>query len=469
MGRIAGLVVACAAVGLLAAPISAQPAEAFFQRSLFYEKDVRDRLEAQTPPEQKALIEWGGFYVPSYTYFTDAGGNRGHMTFQDLRLWTQIRVDEVHRVYARMRLGYQDFAAGDAPVPLRQHDLVGPNLEMGFYELNLSRAVEKYGGGGKWPAQVLLRGGRQYIEVGRGIALAEIIDAGLFLVETKDFTFEGFAGRTVPGEDNIDLSAPNYTHAKRDIYGGEVRYRGIDRHEPYAFFVIQKDMSHEKPENPFQDYKYDSQYYGVGSRGALATNLRYAVESLWQFGRDSAFMQEEGSEPIRAYAFDAEVDYLVQHALRPILSAEYAYASGDNDRRSATTALLGNRRGTADREFQGFGFVNSGLALGARFANIQFARLGGRVTPYENKQRLGRLDVGMDYYFLFKAAAEGPISDTRAVRDSANVGQEIDLFVEWRIWSDLSWTLRYARFFPGRAYGDRDPRDFLYTGLNFSF
>jgi len=41
--------------------------------------------------------------------------------------------------------------------------------------------------------------------------------------------------------------------------------------------------------------------------------------------------------------------------------------------------------------------------------------------------------------------------------------------LEWRILSDLAWTIRYGRFFPGQAYADRDPRDFLYTALNFSF
>jgi hypothetical protein len=470
MRRFTGLCMACAVVGLLATAARAQRAEGFFQRSLFFERDTRERLEAVTPPEQKTLIEWGGFYIPSYTYFTDMGGHNGNMTFQDLRLWTQIRVDDVHRIYARMRLDYMDFAAGDAPPTMRSHDLIGPNLEMGFYEVDISRAVEKYGGGGQWPVRVTARGGRQYIEVGRGIALARILDAGLFLVESKDFAFKGFAGRTEPGEDNIDLLAPNFTNSRRNFYGGEFRYRGIERHEPYAFFVIQRDWSQEKPDNPFQDFRYDSQYYGIGSRGALTKDLRYEVESLWEFGRSYASLQEEGPEPIRAYAFDAEVGYYVPNqAAKPVLSAEYAYASGDQNRRSAISALGGNRIGTPDRLFQGFGFVNSGLALASRFSNLQFVRLGGRVTPYEDKARFGRLDVGVDYYFQFKASAEGAMSDTRAGRDSANVGQEVDVFMEWRILSDLAISVRYARFFPGRAYSDRDPRDFLYTALNFSF
>ena len=96
MRPIAYLILAGAAVFLGGAASGAQPLrppqpEDVFQRSLFYEKDIRERLEAAVPTEQKLLIEWGGFYIPSYTYFTDLGGNNGNVTLQDLRLWTQIR------------------------------------------------------------------------------------------------------------------------------------------------------------------------------------------------------------------------------------------------------------------------------------------------------------------------------------------------------------------------------------------
>ena len=467
MRHIASVLLVGLAIGIAAPAAHAQRPEEFFQRELFFEKDVRQRLEAVTPTDQKALIEWGGFYAPSYTYFTDLGGNGGHMTLQDFRLWTQIQFDQIHRVFARMRLAYTDFAAGDAE-GFRQHDLHGPNLEVGYYELNVSRAAEKYAGA-KWPCEMLIRGGRQYIEVGRGIALGRILDAGWFNIETKDLAFMGFAGRTPPREENIDRSAPGYPNSRRNFYGGQLRYRGCEQHEPYGFFVIQRDWSDETPENPFQDFRYNSQYYGVGSRGVVVKNLHYALESLWEFGRGAANGQSEGLSKVRAYAFDGELDYYFQHPLKPVATFEYGYASGDGDRTSATTAIGGNRLGTVDTEFQGFGYVNSGLALAARFSNIQFVRLSGRATPYDNKACGGRIDVGLDYYFLWKADREGPISDTQANRASAELGEEVDLYVEWRILSDLSLTIRYGHFFRGAAYSFKDGQDFLFTGLNFSF
>jgi len=468
MRRIVWLAFSGLALGLAAGSAGAQlRPESVFQRSLFFEKDIRDRLEAAMPAEQKALVEWGGFHVPSYIFYDDIDEGHAHETQQDLRLWTQIRVDRVHRIYARMRLNYTDFAAGDAH-GFRQHDLQGPNLEIGYYELDLSAAAERYGKQ-KWPCRIVGRGGRQYVEVGRGIALGKILDVGRFDVDTKDFSFMGFAGRTVPGEDNIDPNAPDFSNSRRTFYGSQLSYLGLDRHQPYAFFVLQRDESEETSPVYLQDFRYDSSYYGVGSRGEVVRNLRYEAESLWEFGHSVANGQRGETEPIRAYAFDGELDYYMQRPMKPVLSTEYAYASGDGDRQSATSALLGNTAGTNDNAFQGFGFVNSGLALGARFTNLQFVRLGGRLTPYDRRAAAGRIDVGADYYFLFKTDREGAISDTRATDTSGDVGQEIDLHLEWRILSDLAWTIRYGRFFPGQAYADRDPRDFLYTALNFSF
>jgi hypothetical protein len=469
MRQIAWLIAAGLALCVFAVPARAQRrSDEFFQRDLFLERDIRQRLDAAAPAEQKTLIEWGGFYSPSYTYFTDLGGNNGNMTFQDFRLWTQIRLDDVHRIYARMRLDYTDFAAGDAQ-GLRAHDLRGPNLEIGYYELDVTRAVEKYWKCPRWPAQLFIRGGRQYIEVGRGIALGEVIDAGSFDLETKDFAFTGFAGRSPRGQNVLDQLQPGYQAQRSDFYGGQFRYTGIDRHEPYAYFVFQRPRHDNDSPGLGQDFEYSSEYYGIGSHGALATNLRYAIESIWQFGRSSPNGVPEGTEKIRAYAFDAEVDYYIPQPMKPVVGLEYAFASGDGDRRNAVSSFGGNRAGTVDNEFQGFGFVNSGLALAARFANLQFVRLTGRMTPYERKAKAGRIDVGTDFYFLWKADRLGPISDFRADRGSASLGHEVDVFVEWRILSDLSWTLRYGRFFPGAAYSDRDPHDYLFTGLNFSF
>ena len=44
------------------------------KREQFLERDIRLRLERRMPAEQKALVEWGGFYIPSYTFYDDIDG-----------------------------------------------------------------------------------------------------------------------------------------------------------------------------------------------------------------------------------------------------------------------------------------------------------------------------------------------------------------------------------------------------------
>jgi hypothetical protein len=473
---LAGLAIAVAvrSSGAAAPPEPPRPEEVF-QRSYFFDEQTRERLEAQVPAKQKALVEWGGAYIPTYTFFNnyslraDGSLNQGgaHVTVQDLRLWAQFLLDDVNRIYARGLLRYTDWSAGDAG-GFRQHDLQGMNLEVGYYELDIAGAARKYAHQ-DWPARALFRGGRQYIEVGRGIAMAKYLDAGWIQVETKDLRLELFGGRTIESEDNIDRSAPGFTHSRRNVYGMQAAYRGIPNHEPYVFLVYQRDRSEEKPIDPFQDYRYTSWYGGIGARGGLGPRTRYILEGIFEWGDSAANGQVGDSERIQAWAGDAQIDHFFNLPTNPLLSVEYAYASGDSDRTSATTAVGGNRIGTRDMEFQGFGYVNSGLALGARFSNIQFARIGGRFTPYEQKTGFGRLDLGYNFYWLWKAKAAGPISDTLAVNDSLDIGKEIDVFAEWRILSDLALSLHYGRLFPGDAYQDDEPRNFFFSALTFSF
>jgi len=45
----------------------------------------------------------------------------------------------------------------------------------------------------------------------------------------------------------------------------------------------------------------------------------------------------------------------------------------------------------------------------------------------------------------------------------------MDYFINWRLSSDLSWTIRWGTFFPGAAYSEQDTRHFIFTGLTWSF
>ncbi len=95
--------------------------------------------------------------------------------------------------------------------------------------------------------------------------------------------------------------------------------------------------------------------------------------------------------------------------------------------------------------------------------------LNGSFFPLEEIKWLKNFELGSRVFFYHKAKDSGPISDTAATRSSQNLGWEWDLYCNWAITSDLSWTLRYGAFQPGGAFEDRDCRQFLLTGITLSF
>ena len=77
--------------------------------------------------------------------------------------------------------------------------------------------------------------------------------------------------------------------------------------------------------------------------------------------------------------------------------------------------------------------------------------------------------VGVTGRVFGKIDKDGPLN-VRATADTF-VGSEIDLFLDWRISSDVNAHLRYGIFLPGDAMpsGQDDPRHFLYVGLGYAF
>ena len=102
-------------------------------------------------------------------------------------------------------------------------------------------------------------------------------------------------------------------------------------------------------------------------------------------------------------------------------------------------------------------------------SNVHIWRLGGSFTPFEHVQALRELELGTNWFLYHKNHRSGAVSDLTADRGSGYVGWEMDYFLNWRLTSDLSWTVRWGAFFPGAAYSDRDTRHFVFTGVTWSF
>ena len=171
-------------------------------------------------------------------------------------------------------------------------------------------------------------------------------------------------------------------------------------------------------------------------------------------------------------AVDAQLEYQPDWPGQPRFVCEYIFASGDSDRRlSSSSTVGGNRAGTRDNAFNAFGFRDTGLAFAPQMSNLHIYVIGASVLPLEHMELFRKMEVGSKVFFYQKARREGAISDTTATNSDGWVGWEWDVFVNWRVTSDLAWTVRYGLFSPGSAYddGDDSSRDFLYTGVTLSF
>jgi hypothetical protein len=400
----------------------------------------------------------------------------------DIRIWGSLTVDDIHQVYVRGRLLFVDWARGDS-YNMNDHDTNGPDLDQGWYSFNLSNFMKKYADQ-KWPVEVKGKVGRQYIEVGRGVALSQIIDAAMLDLSCAWCETQLFGGMNVESTANLDASAPKYWHDERQYLGVQGKLKVFDRHEPYFFVLLVDDKNdyHQVYDDTLlffdvdgdpiiQGYGYNPNYYGIGSSGYLIPNLRYWGEVIWEGGHSRA-RDTRKQEEIDGRAIIAGAEYLFNEVpTRPRIETEYGMGSGDPDRESPTNTVNGNQPGSRDRGFLAYGYFDTGVAFAPRLANVRVYRVTTSFHPFDpfGCESLKEFELGASWYWFTKDERGGGVSDFRADQRRFGLGTELDLFANWRICSDLLWTLRWGQFYPGGALTDRSTRGYLLTSVTYSF
>lgn len=465
------------AFGLLTGgiPAKGQPAEQV-QRERILEEPWRLQMDQQVPAAKRVLLDYGGWFRSGYwTLDEDVvrdpdQPDSGYHAYrsQQLRLWGNLNIDQAHEFYARMKLDYFDWNHGTS-FNHNDSDWVGPNLERGWYDFSLSRALKAYG----QPAEdydFAVRVGRQYVELGTGLALSVPLDAVVASVTVGDWKVTGLGAKSISSTYDIDRTAPD---PKEDrCYGGaQLNYSGWRDHEPFVYYFRQNDRNGGQVDDG-QTFGYDSQYVGAGSRGQFFhRDLEYTIEGVGEFGRsyaDSPYIPEE--ENIKAWAFDTELRYLIPEPHRSQLSVEYLLTSGDPDRLfSPTNTLGGNQAGTDDWSFSAWGFRNTGLVLAPRLSNLGMVGMGASTFPFNQHPQFQELKVGTNFYVYHKQQDQAAISDGLSLQEDRYVGSELDLFVNWRITSDIALTVLYGIFGPGDAFADQSDRQLFFTGLTLNF
>ena len=451
-----------------AQPASDQPSEdRFLQQQRLADEQLHKQRQELAPLESLLDLQWGGWLDYYMFHFGDGVQKSRFVNRPGLALWGRARIDDgAHEVFARMKLRYTHFREGDQLD--RQEDWVGPELDQGWYQIDVGRAFRLNKPSD--PVQLNVRIGRQPVQFGTGYALDLPLDAVLLDGKLWDFRVTGLFGKSLLNYPNIDRSEPVYIHMDRLFYGVQVAYERFQKHVPFVYALWNNDRTDERPSMWAQNYSYDSFYLGFGSRGEVAHNLNYWAEMVFESGHDYGDKSFLARDYIRAMGWDVGLEKLFDLPMRPRLVGEYMFASGDGDRLySPTNAAGGNRSGTSDTSFVGFGFRNTCIAAAPTLSNMHVWRAGASLSPLEKFELFRDLEIGTDWFLYHKNRSRAAISDPTADMFEGHVGWEMDYLVNWRLASDLSWTLRWGSFFPGSAFSDQGTRCFLFTGLTWSF
>lgn len=460
-------------LALLSSPARAQERvraepESFVQQQRALDERLRRQFDEELGPAAKTAFDWGGWYSVNLFIFDDGVESSRTLRRHDLRLWGRLSLEEgAHEFYLRGRLSFLDFNTGDA-YDGNDDDTEGPNLERGTYTFNLARALHQEGTEGAGP-NLLITAGRDLVQFGDGLALATPLDHVAVRGSLADWEWTGLAGKTVGSSQDFDLSR-TATRTRRNFLGTQAKYRGFERHEPFAYALWQRDHNREAFPEPYQGYGYDSFYFGLGSIGELASRLRYATEWVYETGHGYSQSSYLVRNDVEAWACRAELEYLFSGATKPRASIEYLFGSGDGDRSvSPTNTFGGNNFDGGDSSFIGFGYRDTGLSFAPRYSNLHMGRAGASFYPWPEDRRLRGVEIGTDWFLYAKHHDGGAVSDPTADKASNYLGWEMDYFANWRITADLAWTARLGAFFPGDAFSDRTSRTFFLIGMTWSF
>ncbi len=431
-------------------------------------RNILDQLPAQTLHEtQKILYEYGAWFNYRFTNFNNDDNDRSRddaldeKSSWDNRLWFKAAFrprgaenpSREHLLYVRLKNVY-DERSGVRPGA--RFDYNGPHLDYGYLVFNFS------------PVWVEL--GRRYFNLGKGIAYSDVNDGIQINFKKPRWNIGLLLSQTLPHEDNIDLSIPGaLKKSDRKFFGLGVGYAGIRHHQVYGFTLAQKDESNEEPPDPDHEYTYNSQYFGLGSRGTWGKYFDYWIELIKENGTSRVFGTNE-KKKVDAYSIDSEVNYSLSLYSHPRFTFEYALGSGDKDRESVTDTEFGNSQGK-DRSFLYFGYLPTGYSLSPRLSNLYLYRTGLKFYPLEKYRSLRNLSFEFNYFRFFKHQAAGGISDLEATQNSRDIGQELDTRFSWQILSDIGVTIDYGHFAPGDAYAQRanDTQEYFSVSVTHTF
>jgi hypothetical protein len=464
------------AVGL---PARGQTNVERFQRQLEQiEREATLRATTEVPVGRRAIVDYGGSLSLNYFSLDDPVANNHALMQYELLGYGRLNIDGAHEFFVRGRTTWLNFSHGDSFDGEGNH--FESAIDRAYYRLDLRRAA--MGRGEKMQGDIIVQGGRQLVYWANGLTLAQVLDGVTLNFSHGPLRLDMLAGMTPARAIDIDISRPSFDDSTHRGFYGAMLSAQMGQQRPYIYALVQKDYNHRESvlsQGAVTRFGYDSVYVGVGSTGSLTDHLLCAAEIVYEGGRGLSApgvnssggiikTASQTTEDIRAAAGDVRFDYVPGGAWRQRWSLELLAASGDIDRRHTTNTVGGNRSGTSDNAFNGFGLINTGLAFAPRTSNIWMARVGGSGFPLSGTKAFAEFQVGADLFLFGKTNSQAPIDQSSG--RGGFLGVEPDLFVNWEIATDITLALRYGIFIPSdHEFASNSGRQFVFAGVTFAF
>jgi hypothetical protein len=449
------------------------------RQMLEFDQEFRLMVPTDQPISERAFIDYGGSVRFGFLGVDNSFGSTRILRQTEGIFYLRAELDGAHRFFGRLRLTYNDFNSGDS-FDGDGDELDQPIGDRYWYQFDLRGA--KLAESGEYIDHNLnIKVGRQFLEWGSGLTLSDGLYAALIDGEIGDLGIQGLVGLT-PSSGTVDWdgSRPGFDRdTDRWFYGLGLEWRGIPTLTPYVSYLVQRDENDRNfgVINGIPTwFDYDSEYLIAGARGSIGSNIRYRAEVVYETGEtlSNSFNilgqpVTQTSDDVKAWAGLIGFNYLFLDEHDTRIDVEFAGASGDDDRITATDTFGGNRRNTDDNSFNSLGYVDTGLALAPELANLLSLRVGISAASKRSVLRPDWLRAGITGFLFAKADQDAPASFP-TTRDTF-IGGELNMFVDWRITSDVRATVRYGVFFPGDAIpaGQDDPRHFIYGGVTYEF
>ena len=361
-----------------------------------------------------------------------------------LRLHTDLHTGKYLRFFAEMKSAFS--TDRDLPGGRRTLDVDELALQQAFADIKLP-----VGENGK----LTLRPGRQMLLYGKQ-RLVSPLDwsntmrtwegiQGIF--DFHDWKIHGFWTEFVP-VDKYDFNEADSDEPFAGVYGtGQTGIAGIGL-DGYWLYRERKNLNEER-------HTPGGRIFGTLGK----THIDYDFEAAYQFG-------DSGDKDVRAFMIGSQFGYRFTETLfKPRAYVGFDFGSGDNDPTDSKVE-------TFDQLYPlGHAYLGYMDFVGRK--NIISPNIGITFSP------INKLTCELTGLFFWRAEEEdalynasGDVLRPGAPGTSLEVGQEIDILLNYAYNIHTVILLGYSHFFPSRFIrqtGPDDPADFIYASAQFTF